>query len=193
MLFSTFAVFFTRARDQIRMAGVSMANVKFVGSHCGISIGDDGPSQMGLEDIAMFRGIPGATVLYPSDAVSTERATELAANIEGIVFIRTGRPTVPVIYENNERFEIGRCKILKQSGKDRVMIIGAGITLNEAMKAEEQLRKENINVTIIDIFCVQPIDRETLIRQARKVGGRVLVVEDHYQAGGIGEAVSKTH
>lgn len=187
---STFAAFLTRAADQIRMAAVCFANVKFVGSHCGISIGEDGPSQMALEDLALFRAVPGATVLYPSDAVSTEYATELAANIDGIVFIRTGRPALPVIYGNDEKFEIGKSKVVKQSGQDKLVIVAGGVTLNEALKAAEQLEKEGVHAAVVDIFSVQPIDKKTLAEQAQKAGGKVLTVEDHYQPGGIGEAVS---
>ncbi|CAD5218101.1 unnamed protein product [Bursaphelenchus okinawaensis] len=187
---STFAAFLTRAADQIRMGAVCFANVKFVGSHCGISIGEDGPSQMALEDIALFRAVPGSVVLYPSDAVSTEYATELAANHRGIVFIRTGRPALPVIYNNDEKFEIGQSKVVKKSDQDKVLIVAGGVTLNEALKAAEQLAKDGVNAAVLDIFCVQPIDRKTLLEQAKRVGGKVLTVEDHYQPGGIGEAVS---
>jgi len=187
---STFAAFLTRAADQIRMGAVSFANIKYCGSHCGISIGEDGPSQMALEDLAIFRAVPGCVVLYPSDAVSTEYATELASNTEGIVFIRTGRPALPVIYENNEKFEIGKAKVVKQSPNDKVLVVGGGVTTSEALKAHEQLAKEGVHVAVIDLFSVQPIDRETILSHAKRVGGRVVTVEDHYEAGGIGEAVS---
>lgn len=128
---STFATFFTRAFDQIRMGAISQTNVNFVGSHCGVSIGEDGPSQMGLEDVAMFRTIPGSTVFYPSDAVSCERAVELAANKKGVCFIRTSRPNTAVLYDNNEPFVIGKGKVVKQSANDQVLLIGAGVTLYE--------------------------------------------------------------
>uniref|UniRef100_A0A1I7SBL4 transketolase n=1 Tax=Bursaphelenchus xylophilus TaxID=6326 RepID=A0A1I7SBL4_BURXY len=187
---STFAAFLTRAADQIRMGAVCFANVKFVGSHCGISIGEDGPSQMALEDLALFRAVPNSVVLYPSDAVSTEYATELAANHRGIVFIRTGRPALPVVYENNEKFAIGQSKVVKKSGSDKLVIVAGGVTLNEALKAAEQLEKEGVNAAVIDIFSVQPIDRQTLLETAQKSEGKVLTVEDHYQPGGIGEAVA---
>ena len=132
---STFAAFLTRAFDQIRMAGVSRSNVKFCGSHCGVSIGEDGPSQMGLEDIAMFRAMAESVILYPADAVSTERVVALAAQHKGIVYIRTTRPKTPVIYGNDEQFQIGGSKVVRQSDSDRATIVGAGITLHEALKA----------------------------------------------------------
>ncbi|XP_050080347.1 transketolase-like protein 2 [Anopheles maculipalpis] len=186
---STFATFFTRAFDQIRMGAISQTNVNFVGSHCGVSIGEDGPSQMGLEDIAMFRAIPGSTVFYPADAVSTERAVEMAANTPGVCFIRTSRPNTAVIYENDEKFEIGKCKVVKQNANDSVLLIGAGITLYEALKAAEELEKSGIHCRVIDPFTVKPLDQEGIIRNGVQCGGRVVVVEDHYKQGGLGEAV----
>uniref|UniRef100_A0A182YB26 TOG domain-containing protein n=1 Tax=Anopheles stephensi TaxID=30069 RepID=A0A182YB26_ANOST len=186
---STFATFFTRAFDQIRMGAISQTNVNFVGSHCGVSIGEDGPSQMGLEDIAMFRAIPGSTVFYPADAVSTERAVEMAANTPGVCFIRTSRPNTAVIYENDEKFEIGKCKVVKQNANDSVLLIGAGITLYEALKAAEELEKSGIHCRVIDPFTVKPLDREGIIKNGAQCGGRVVVVEDHYKQGGLGEAV----
>lgn len=186
---STFATFLTRAFDQIRMAAISQSNVNFVGSHCGVSIGEDGPSQMGLEDIAMFRSIPGSTVFYPSDAVSAERAVEMAANTKGICFIRTSRPATPVLYDNNESFEIGKAKIVKQSGDDKVLIIGAGVTLLEALDAAKELEKSNIRVRVLDPFTIKPLDEQAVIAHAKKCGGKVLTVEDHYPEGGLGEAV----
>uniref|UniRef100_T1E2J1 transketolase n=1 Tax=Psorophora albipes TaxID=869069 RepID=T1E2J1_9DIPT len=178
---STFATFFSRAFDQIRMGAISQTNVNFVGSHCGVSIGEDGPSQMGLEDIAMFRAIPGSTVFYPSDAVSTERAVEMAANTKGVCFIRTSRPNTAVIYDNNEPFVIGKAKIVKQSANDTVLLIGAGITLYEALNA--------VHARVMDPFTVKPIDKEAIIQHAAQCGGRIVVVEDHYKQGGLGEAV----
>ncbi|PNF28878.1 Transketolase [Cryptotermes secundus] len=186
---STFATFFTRAFDQIRMGAISETNVNFVGSHCGVSIGEDGPSQMGLEDIALFRSIPGSTVFYPSDAVSTERAVELAANTKGICFIRTSRPNTPVLYKNDEVLQIGKAKILKKSGSDKVLIIGAGVTLHEAITAANELAKVSIDVRVLDPFTVKPLDSETIIVNAKECGGRILTVEDHYPQGGLGEAV----
>uniref|UniRef100_A0A671QL52 Transketolase-like n=1 Tax=Sinocyclocheilus anshuiensis TaxID=1608454 RepID=A0A671QL52_9TELE len=141
---STFAAFFARAYDHIRMAAISQSNVNLVGSHCGVSIGEDGPSQMALEDLAMFRAIPTCTVFYPSDAVSTERAVELAANTKGICFIRTSRPDNAVIYDAGEKFEVGKAKVVRQSDKDQVTVIGAGVTLHEALAAHDQLAKEGL-------------------------------------------------
>ncbi|XP_030562137.1 transketolase-like protein 2 [Drosophila novamexicana] len=186
---STFATFFTRAFDQIRMGAISQTNVNFVGSHCGCSIGEDGPSQMGLEDIALFRTIPGSTVFYPSDAVSTERAVELAANTKGVCFIRTSRPNTCVIYNNDENFVVGRGKVVRQKPSDEVLLIGAGITLYECLSAAEQLEKECITARVIDPFTVKPLDVELILEHGKQCGGRVVVVEDHYQQGGLGEAV----
>lgn len=186
---STFATFFTRAFDQIRMGAISQTNVNFVGSHCGVSIGEDGPSQMGLEDIAMFRTIPGSTVFYPSDAVSTERAVELAANTKGVCFIRTSRPNTAVIYGNNEPFQIGKAKVVKQSANDTVLLIGAGITLYEALNAATELEKSGVHCRVMDPFTVKPLDNEAIVQNAAQCGGRIVVVEDHYKQGGLGEAV----
>lgn len=186
---STFAAFLTRAFDQIRMGAISQTNVTFAGSHCGVSIGEDGPSQMALEDLAMFRSIPTATVFYPSDPVSCERAVELAANTQGIKFIRTSRPALPTLYANDEVFEVGKAKVVRQSDSDVVTVIGAGVTLAEANKAALQLAEEGINVRIIDPFTIKPLDAETVLDAARKTGGRIVTVEDHYPEGGLGEAV----
>ncbi|XP_023299362.2 transketolase-like protein 2 [Lucilia cuprina] len=186
---STFATFFTRAYDQIRMGAISQTNVNFAGSHCGVSIGEDGPSQMGLEDVAMFRTIPGSTVFYPSDAVSCERAVELAANKKGVCFIRTSRPNTAVLYDNNEPFAIGKGKVVKQSANDQVLLIGAGITLHECLNAAAELEKAGINARVIDPFTVKPLDVDLIVENGRACGGRIVVVEDHYQQGGLGEAV----
>ncbi|KYN38710.1 Transketolase-like protein 2 [Trachymyrmex septentrionalis] len=186
---SAFATFFTRAFDQIRMGAISQTNVNFVGSHCGVSIGEDGPSQMGLEDIAMFRAVPGSTIFYPSDAVSTERAVELAANTKGICFIRTSRPATAVLYKNDETFAVGKAKVIKSSAKDQVLVIGAGVTLHEAIKAADELAKAGINIRVIDPFTIKPIDAQTIIKNAKEVGGRIVTVEDHYSEGGLGETV----
>jgi transketolase len=186
---ATFAAFMTRAFDQIRMAGVSRSNVKFCGSHCGVSIGEDGPSQMGLEDLAMFRTIPGSIILYPSDAVSAEYMVAEAAAAEGICYIRTSRPKTPVIYGNDERFPIGGSKVVRQSANDRVTIVAAGITLHEALKAAALLEAEGTRVRIVDAYSVKPVDRQTLLECARATGGQLIVVEDHYAQGGLGDAV----
>ncbi|XP_059148584.1 transketolase-like isoform X2 [Physella acuta] len=187
---STFAAFFTRAFDQIRMGAISQTNANFVGSHAGVSIGEDGPSQMALEDIAMFRSVPGSTVFYPSDAVSTERAVELAANTKGICFIRTSRPNVPVIYNNEEEFVVGKAKIVRQSTSDVVTVVGSCVTLYEALKAADILAQSNVNIRVIDPFTIKPIDGATILASARETGGKVITVEDHYAEGGIGEAVA---
>ncbi|XP_058807688.1 transketolase isoform X3 [Phymastichus coffea] len=186
---SAFAAFFSRAYDQIRMGAISQTNVNFVGSHCGVSIGEDGPSQMALEDLAMFRAIPGSTVFYPSDAVSTERAAELAANTKGICFIRTSRPNTPVIYKNDEPLAIGKAKVVRSSNSDQALLIGAGVTLHESVKAADILAKSGINVRVIDPFTIKPIDQNTIIENAVQVGGKIITVEDHYPEGGLGEAV----
>ncbi|XP_071961722.1 transketolase-like [Antedon mediterranea] len=187
---STFACFLSRAYDQIRMGAVSQSNVNFMGSHVGISIGEDGPSQMALEDLSMFRAIPGCTVFYPSDAVAMERAVELAANTPGMCFIRASRPTTPVVYGNTEEFKIGKAKVRRQSDKDQVTIVAAGVTLPEAEKAAVTLAAEGINVCVVDPFTVKPIDKATLLTCAKASGNKVLTVEDHYPEGGLGEAVS---
>lgn len=186
---STFAAFLTRAYDQIRMAGVSQSNVKFCGSHCGVSIGEDGPSQMGLEDIAMFRPVPGSAVLYPCDAVSTERLVVEAARRKGLCYIRTTRPKTPVLYSNEERFPIGGSKVLRKSEKDRVTIVAAGITVHEALKAAAKLEAEGIAIRIIDAYSIKPLDAAAIVNAARDTGGRIIVVEDHYDEGGLGDAV----
>jgi transketolase len=186
---STFACFLTRAFDQIRMAGVSRSNVKFCGSHAGVSIGEDGPSQMGLEDLAMFRTIPESVVLYPSDAVSTERLVAAATRHRGICYIRTTRPKTPVLYGNDEQFPIGGSKVVRQSPRDGVTVIGAGITLHEALKAASKLESGGTAIRVIDAYSVKPIDAQTILRAAKETGGRIIVVEDHYEEGGIGDAV----
>ncbi len=185
---STFAAFFSRAFDQIRMSPYSGANIKFVGSHAGVSIGMDGPSQMGLEDIAMFRTILDGVVLYPSDAVSTERLVEEAAKHHGIVYIRTTRGGTPVLYDTKEVFPIGGSKVLKESDNDIVTVVTAGITVHQALEAYEQLKKENILIRIIDLYSIKPMDEETLAAAA-KVSKAIITVEDHFPEGGIGEAV----
>lgn len=187
---STFASFFTRTFDQIRMGAISQANIKCVGSHCGVSIGEDGPSQMALEDIAMFRTIPGATVFYPSDAVSMERATELAAQNHGIAFIRTSRPATPVVYPNDTVFAVGKAHVLRSSANDKALLIGAGITLVEAITAADSLKAQGINVRVLDPFTIKPLDVEAVAKNALESGKLVIVVEDHYPEGGIGEAVA---
>ena len=186
---ATFACFLARACDQIRMAGVSRSNLNLCGSHCGVSIGEDGPSQMALEDLAMFRAIPNSTVLYPCDAVSAERLTEAMARRSGICFLRTSRPKTPVLYGNDEQFPIPGFKVYKQSAEDRVTIIGAGITLHEALKAHDELKSRGISSRVIDLYCVKPLDGAALGAHVAATGGRLITVEDHYLEGGLGEAV----
>jgi len=186
---STFGTFYSRAYDQIRMGSVSLANIKFVGSHVGVSIGEDGPSQMGLEDISMFRTLPDSVVLYPSEAVSAEACVELAAKTRGIIYLRTSRPGTPVIYDNNDSFSVGGSKTVKSSDNDQLTVVSAGVTLHEAHAAAKKLESEGVNVRVIDVYCVKPIDKKTLIEAARDTG-KILVVEDHYPEGGIGEAVT---
>lgn len=187
---STFAAFFTRAFDQIRMAAISESNINLCGSHCGVSIGEDGPSQMALEDLAMFRSVPMSTVFYPSDGVATEKAVELAANTKGICFIRTSRPENAIIYSNNEDFQVGQAKVVLKSKDDQVTVIGAGVTLHEALAAAESLKKDKISIRVLDPFTIKPLDRKLILDSARATKGRILTVEDHYYEGGIGEAVS---
>jgi transketolase len=188
---STFACFLTRAADFIRMAGVSFSNVKYTGSHAGVSIGEDGPSQMALEDLAMMRAVPGCAVLYPCDAMSTERLVVEMARHQGPAYMRTSRPKTPVIYDSAERFQIGGSKVLRRTGNDEAVVVGAGITVFEALKAHDQLKEQSINITVIDAYSVQPIDAKTLIDAARAAGGTLITVEDHYAAGGLGDAVSE--
>ncbi|MDD5170278.1 MAG: transketolase C-terminal domain-containing protein, partial [Syntrophales bacterium] len=185
---STFAAFFSRAFDQIRMSAYSRSNIKFVGSHAGVSIGEDGPSQMGLEDIAMFRTLPDSVVLYPCDAVSTEKLVERTAGHRGIVYIRTTRMDTPIIYGNRDDFTIGGSKVVRQSAGDRVTVVAAGVTVFEALAAFETLKEEGIWIRVIDLYSIKPLD-ETTLREAARATGIVITVEDHYAAGGIGEAV----
>jgi transketolase len=186
---STFAAFLTRAFDHIRMAAISGVSIKYVGSHCGVSIGEDGPSQMGLEDLAMMRAVPHSTVLYPSDAVSAERLVAAAAALKGTTYIRTSRPATPVLYANTEEFPIGGSKVLRSSDSDRLTIVAAGVTLHEALSAYETLKATGINVRVIDAYSVKPIDTQGILRAAAQTRNTVLVVEDHYYDGGLGDAV----
>ena len=185
---STFASFLTRAFDQIRMSQYSKSNIKFIGSHVGVSIGEDGPSQMGLEDIAMFRTLLDSVVLYPSDGISTEKLVEKAAGHYGNVYIRTTRMDTPVIYNDKDSFEIGGSKIVKESENDAVTVCAAGVTLHEALKAYEELRQENIFLRVIDLYSIKPIDRSTILK-AQEETKAIITVEDHFAEGGLGEAV----
>ena len=185
---STFAAFLTRAFDQIRMSPYSGANLKIVGSHAGVSIGQDGPSQMGLEDIAMFRAVLDSVVLYPCDAVSAERLVEAAAAHRGLVYIRTTREASPVIYGGEEQFVIGGSKVLRKSDRDVATVVAAGVTLHEALAACDELKRDGIAIRVVDLYSVKPLDEKTL-RDAATATGRIITVEDHYPEGGIGEAV----
>jgi transketolase len=185
---STFAAFLSRAFDQIRMSQYSRANIKFCGSHAGVSIGEDGPSQMGLEDLAMFRTISDCVVLYPCDAVSTEGLVKAAACHCGLVYLRTTRMATPILYAPGERFFIGGSKVLKTSRRDRVAVVAAGITLFEALKAYEELAAEGIYLRIIDLYSIKPLDEKTL-KQAAQETEALITVEDHHPEGGLGEAV----
>jgi len=185
---STFAAFFTRAFDQIRMSQYSNTNIKFVGSHSGVSIGPDGASQMGLEDIAMFRTLIDCSVFYPCDAVSTDAIVRLSASFKGNSYIRTTRMGTPVLYTNKELFKIGGSKVLREDSSDIITVCAAGITLHEALKAYEELLKENIHIKIIDTYSIKPIDEKT-IRDASLKSKAVITVEDHFPEGGLGEAV----
>jgi transketolase len=184
---STFAAFFTRAYDFIRMAAISEANIRLCGSHAGVSIGEDGPSQMGLEDLAMMRAVHGSTVLYPSDANQTATLVAEMADREGIVFMRTTRAATPVVYRADEEFTVGGSRVLRDG--DDVAIVAAGITLHEALEAADRLAAEGIDARVIDLYSVKPVDAETLQAAADATGGRVLTVEDHWAEGGIGDAV----
>jgi transketolase len=185
---STFAAFFARACDQIRVAGISGANLKLVGSHVGVSIGEDGPSQMGLEDLAIMRAIVDSVVLYPSDAVSTEKLVAQMAATNGVAFLRTSRPKTPVLYGINEEFPIGGAKVLREGTK--ATIVAAGVTLFEALKAADALKGEGITVTVIDAYSIKPLGADVIRQAAAKTNSLVITVEDHYAEGGLGDAVA---
>jgi transketolase len=188
---STFAAFLARAYDFIRMAAISNLNIKMAGSHAGVSIGEDGPSQMALEDLAMMRAQPNIAVLYPCDAVSTEKLIEEMAYRPGPAYMRTSRPKTPVIYGNDEAFEIGGLKVLRRSDADVATVIGAGVTVFEALKAHETLKAQGVNIRVVDLYSLQPIDGTTLLLCAQETKGRLITVEDHYHGGGIGDAVAE--
>jgi transketolase len=187
---STFATFLTRAHDFVRMAAISHLNIKMAGSHAGVSIGEDGPSQMALEDLAMMRAQPNIAVLYPSDGVSTDRLVEAMAYYPGPAYMRTTRPKTPVMYGPDEKFEIGGLKVVRRSARDEATVIGGGVTVFEALKAHDELQKQGISIRVVDLYSVQPIDAATLIECARETKGRLITVEDHYAGGGIGDAVA---
>ena len=186
---STFAAFLTRAYDFVRMAAVSRASVRFCGSHAGVSIGQDGPSQMGLEDLAAFRAVHGSTVLYPCDANQTAALVAAMADCAGISYLRTTRGNTPVIYGPDEEFPVGGCKVVRSSGSDAVTVVAAGITLHEALSAADTLAGDGVAVRVIDLYSLKPVDAATLVDAARATGGRVVTVEDHWPEGGLGDAV----
>ncbi|MDQ6884900.1 MAG: transketolase [Candidatus Dormibacteraeota bacterium] len=186
---STFAAFFSRASDFIRMAAISQANIRLSGSHAGVEIGEDGPSQMALEDLAAMRAVSGSTVLYPSDATSTAHLVAAMAELQGVVYIRTTRGAYPVLYESSERFPIGGSKVLRSDPHDVVTLIGAGVTLHHCLAAADELGKDDIKARVIDLYSVKPVDRETLREAAAITRGRLIVVEDHHPEGGLGSAV----
>jgi transketolase len=186
---STFAAFFTRAYDFIRMAAISRANIKLCGSHAGVSIGEDGPSQMGLEDMAMMRAVHDSTVLYPCDANQTAKLVACMVDRQGVVYLRTTRAALPTLYGADEEFEIGGSRVIRSSESDQVAIIAAGITVHEALKAASRLEAEGIRARVIDLYSVKPIDAVTLRDADEATGGRLLTVEDHWPQGGLGEAV----
>jgi len=186
---STFAAFFSRAFDQIRMASISNANIRLSGSHAGVSIGEDGPSQMALEDLAMMRAVYGSTVLYPSDAGQTVKLVNTMADLTGVVYIRTTREKTPILYAPDEEFPIGGSKVVKQSDSDQVTVVGAGITLHEAIKAHGLLAAEGINIRVVDLYSVKPVDVAGLTAAAAASQNRILVVEDHWTEGGLGDTV----
>jgi transketolase len=185
---SSFAAFLSRAYDFIRMASISRANLRLCGSHAGVSIGEDGPSQMALEDLAMMRAVHGSTVLHPCDANQTARLVAKMADTEGISFLRTLRPSTPVIYAPDEEFPIGGSKVVRSSEDDQVTVVAAGITVHNAIEACEKLQEEGIAVRLIDAYSIKPIDTSTLHEAVRATGGRLVVAEDHWPEGGLGEA-----
>jgi transketolase len=186
---STFAAFFSRAYDFIRMAAISRANIRLVGSHAGVSIGQDGPSQMALEDLSMMRAVFGSTVLYPSDPNQTAQLVAQMADHGGIVYMRTTREGLPVLYSADEQFTVGGSKVIHQSDKDRLTVVAAGITLHEALKAYDQLKDQGILIRVIDAYSVKPMDAETLLAAAQEAGNKIITVEDHWPEGGLGDAV----
>jgi len=186
---SSFGAFLTRAHDQIRMAAISQANIKFAGSHAGVSIGEDGPSQMALEDLAMFRALPESTVFSPADAVSTEACVQLAAATPGIIYLRLNRSGTPVLYDGDETFTVGGSHLLRRSTDDQATIVASGMTVPLALEAAKALDEERIPVRVIDCYSIKPIDGATL-RAAVAETGKIVVVEDHYAEGGLGDAVA---
>jgi transketolase len=186
---STFAAFLTRAYDFIRMAAISRAKISLSGSHCGVEIGADGPSQMALEDLAMLRAVHGSTVLYPSDAVSAAALVEAMADLDGISYMRTTRGAYPVLYDDGDTFPVGGSKVLRSSDDDQVVLVGAGVTLHACLAAADELQADGISARVIDLYSVKPVDTGTLTAAAAATGGRLVLVEDHHPEGGLGSAV----
>src|SRR6187431_3572427 len=186
---STFAAFLSRAYDFVRMAAVSRAHVVLSGSHAGVSIGEDGPSQMGLEDIAAFRAVHSSVVLHPCDANQTAKLVAALADVDGIAYLRTLRPATPVLYGPDEEFAVGGSRVLRSSDEDEVALVGAGITVHEALAAADLLADDGIAARVIDLYSIKPLDAETLAAAAEATGGRIVTVEDHWPEGGLGEAV----
>ena len=189
---ASFGAFLTRAHDQLRMAAISNADFTINGSHAGVSIGEDGASQMGLEDIAMFRDLQNSIVFYPSDAVSTQKIVHICNSLKGIKYIRTTRDKTPVLYGQNEKFNIGDFKVLKKSNKDSAVLVGSGITLHECLKAHDELKKKKINVAVVDLYCVKPFNEKKFVEFVEKHGKKVIISEDHYPEGGIGEMLNES-
>ena len=187
---STFAAFFTRAYDFIRMGAISGVDLRLAGSHAGVEIGADGPSQMALEDLAMMRAVHGSTVLYPSDGTSTAALVEAMAGTPGISYMRTTRGSYPGLYPSGERFPVGGSKVVRSGENDQVTLVGAGVTLHEALRAAQILQNEGITARVIDCYCVKPVDAKTLAAAAAETGGRIVVAEDHHPEGGLGSAVA---
>jgi transketolase len=186
---ATFAAFFSRAYDIVRMAGISEANIRLVGSHAGVEIGEDGPSQMALEDLASLRAVHGSAVLYPADAASTARLVAEMADTDGVVYLRTTRGAYPVIYGPDEVFPVGGSKVHRAGPQDQVALIGAGVTLHECLAAAAELAGSGVAARAIDAYSVKPIDRDALVEACRVTDSRLVVAEDHYPEGGIGSAV----
>lgn len=188
---ATFGAFFSRAYDQIRMAAIGRVPLRLVGTHCGVHIGQDGPSQMALEDLAMFNAVPHAQIFYPADAVSTYKLVESMANYhEGISYLRATRGDLPVLYKTDEQFPVGGCKVLRSSPSDQAVIVAAGVTVHEALKAADQLDKQGVKVAVIDLYSVKPFDKKTVLSIARAARNQIITVEDHYIQGGIGATLA---
>jgi transketolase len=187
---STFAAFLTRAYDFIRMGAISGVHLRLVGSHAGVEIGADGPSQMALEDLAMMRAVHGSTVFYPADGTSTVALTAMMADLPGISYLRTTRGSYPGLYEPGEEFHVGGSKTLRATDADRVTLVGAGVTLHECLRAAALLADEGVAARVIDCYSVKPVDTATLKEAAEATAGRIVVAEDHHPEGGLGSAVA---